>query len=503
MGKKRMIKWLMLVLLIIFCGGCANFQANPTELRIGLAMDIGNLDPLSPDSSHSAVTLSFENLVRKEGKTYIPVLAEGWHVSPDERVWEFTLRSGVLFSDGSVCDAQAVKFSLDRYCRLRKGKGGLADAIEKTEILDQCMIRIVLKKTYAPLLDDLCRHALVVVSPDCVSPKGDIQGKWTRVVGTGPFTFESSQTDQQAMFHRNETYWGEKARIARLALKIIPDEESRALALESGQIDVVYANWDGHGATFSYRRAKILEDKGYKIVTADSSIHKLLVFNTFKIPLQDTAVRSYLYSILKAKQNEIVSGVLVPGEGTEVNSLFSEDSDWFLETANEASDRVIPDQLPSKLRFLVCSSEPHDVVLAQLVQAYLAEKDIKVEIQQTDMAAFWDYLSKKEYDITLIATMGVPYDPWGMLNWGFGKASASIYYNGDLAEQIDLLNQSRRQEWPELQKRIHEQMVVSYAFLPLYREVNFAVMNADIKHLNLYPGQSVLIPWTKIEKSQK
>lgn len=500
MKRKNVFLFFILVFLLIISSGCAEQQENSKALKIGIASDIGNLDPLSPDSSHSAIMLVFENLVRKEGSEYKPVLAEGWSVSPNQKMWEFKLRSGVKFSDGSLCDSQAVKFSLDRLSVVRKGKGGLADLIEKIEVIDKNKVRIILKKSYAPFLDDLCRHSLVIVSPNCVSPIGSYKGKWLKPIGTGPFILQSYKADQEVMFNRNEKYWGEKAKVPFVELKIIADEESRALALEGRQIDLVYANWDGHGATFPYQRAKNLESKGFKIVTGISSIHKVLVFNTFKEPLKNSQLRAYLSSIILEKRKEMVQGLLVSGEGEMVNSLFPETTGWLSSLKDKGKTVKMFHKITEKLRFLVCSSEPHDLAFAQLVQAYLAEKNITVEIQQTDISSFWDLVDKKDYDLTIVTTMGLPYDPWGMLNWAFNNDNPSIYSNQELAKQIDILMQSTAEKKLITQKKIDYILAKSYSFLPLYREVNFAVMNPTIKDFKLISGQSIYLPWSQVEK---
>ncbi|SCM83244.1 hypothetical protein KL86SPO_70102 [uncultured Sporomusa sp.] len=494
---KAWVARLILLLIVILCLGCAG-QDVDGGLRLGIATDIGGLDPLASNSSHSAVTLVFDTLIRKDGNAYRPALATAWQADAGQLVWTFTLRSAVTFSDGTVLDAHSVKFSLDRYCWLRQGKGGLADVIAKTEVLGPTTVRITLNRPYAPLLDDLCRHSLSVISPDCVEPPHNIQGVWARVIGSGPFVLMSNKPRQHAEFSRNDVYWGEKARTAKLLLRIIPDEESRALALEGGQIDMIYANWDGHGATLTYRRAQSLAQKGYNVITGDSSINKLLVFNTVTGPLRHDAVRSYLYEVVRGKTSELVTGLLAPGEGKIATGLFAAGIDW-PEGSLPAPRRVAkPEQMPTKLRFLVCSSEPHDLAVAQLIQAYLAEENISLFIQQADRASFWEFVDKKEYDLTLLATMGVPYDPWGMLTWGFAGESAAIYYTPELARQIELLQHTTQQQRAEVQTNINKLLSASYAFVPLYQEINFAVVRPEVIPFTLLPGQAVLLPWEKM-----
>ena len=63
----------------------------------------------------------FDTLVRRDGTGFVPRLAARWTVAPDARTWEFYLRPGVVFHDGTACDAAAVCRSLIRMARADKG----------------------------------------------------------------------------------------------------------------------------------------------------------------------------------------------------------------------------------------------------------------------------------------------------------------------------------------------------------------------------------------------
>lgn len=98
---------------------------------------------------------------------------------------------------------------------------------------------IELSEAYYPMLTELgCIRPFAMISPNCMidgSTKDGVSG----YIGTGPYVLTDFETDQYAVFERNENYWGEKPEIERITVKVIPDNQTRIMALESGEIDLI------------------------------------------------------------------------------------------------------------------------------------------------------------------------------------------------------------------------------------------------------------------------
>ncbi len=58
-------------------------------------------------------------------------------------------------------------------------------------------------------------------------------------IGSGPFKFVSAETDKEVIIERNEDYWGDKAKLARVRFAIVPDATTQALELRKGSGDVI------------------------------------------------------------------------------------------------------------------------------------------------------------------------------------------------------------------------------------------------------------------------
>jgi len=103
-------------LLTVALAYCLSFQAHAADLAIGLAFDITTMDPHFANIS-SNVTVHgqvFDQLITHDNQRRLqPRLATAWK-NLDDLTWEFKLRQGVKFQDGSEFTAEDVVWSLDR-----------------------------------------------------------------------------------------------------------------------------------------------------------------------------------------------------------------------------------------------------------------------------------------------------------------------------------------------------------------------------------------------------
>jgi peptide/nickel transport system substrate-binding protein len=104
-------------------------------------------------------------------------LAESWTVSPDNLVWEFKIKPGNKFDDGTAVDAAAVKFSFDRLMTLKQGPSGAFPEDMVVAVIDPQTIRFTLKTPFAPFLFTLAHNSASIVNP-LVANKGAETNAW-------------------------------------------------------------------------------------------------------------------------------------------------------------------------------------------------------------------------------------------------------------------------------------------------------------------------------------
>jgi peptide/nickel transport system substrate-binding protein len=183
----------------------------------------------------------FDSLVRRDSESRIePGLAESWRMV-DPLIWEFRLRRGVKFHDGSEFTAEDVRFTLDRVNTLPNNPNPYSSntrSIRRVEIVDPYTIRL---HSEAP---DPLLHAplasIYIVSHRAARDAGPQDFRSGRAsIGTGPYRFVSYTPDAELVLQRNDDYWDQKPIWDRVVFRIISGDAPRVTALLAGDVDVI------------------------------------------------------------------------------------------------------------------------------------------------------------------------------------------------------------------------------------------------------------------------
>src|SRR2546427_3793233 len=174
------------------------------------------------------------------GNPTAPSLAESWLVSPDGRVYEFTLRKGVKFNNGDPLTSEDVKFSFERY----KGAAAKAihDRVAAVETPSPLLVRFRLKNPWPDFMTfyTAASGAGWIVPKKYVEKVGD-DGFKKAPVGAGPYKFVSFNPGVELVLEAFEGYWRKTPSVKRLVFKVIADESTRLAALKRNEVDVVYS----------------------------------------------------------------------------------------------------------------------------------------------------------------------------------------------------------------------------------------------------------------------
>ena len=169
-----------------------------------------------------------------------PSLAESWTVSKDGLTYEFVLRRGVKFHNGELITAEDVKFSFDRY----KGAAAklLKDNVREVQIVDPGRVRFVLKEPWPDFMTfygTSATGAAWIVPKKYVEKVGD-DGFKKAPIGAGPYRVVSYTPGVDLTMEAFEGYWRKVPSVKRLVFRSMADETTRAAALKSGDVDIVY-----------------------------------------------------------------------------------------------------------------------------------------------------------------------------------------------------------------------------------------------------------------------
>ena len=211
------------------------------DLTIGVRSSTAGVDPhyfSQPENFQVSLNM-FEQLVAGSAtEEIVPALATEWTPISDTE-WEFKLREGVLFHDGSDFTAEDVAFSIER---VREGSGPITfasrvEAIEEVEVVDDHTIRLHTSAPVPTLLDDLVNVLIVSSEIGDAGPQDFDSGEAT--IGTGPYKFVSYTPGESVELEAFEDYWGGEPAWDAVTIRTIPDDSAREVALLAGDIDVM------------------------------------------------------------------------------------------------------------------------------------------------------------------------------------------------------------------------------------------------------------------------
>jgi peptide/nickel transport system substrate-binding protein len=214
------------------------------DLTIAVQGSVTSIDPhFHALATNNNVALHiFDRLVHLDGNQRpIPGLATEWK-SLDDLTWEFKLRRGVKFHDGSDFDAADVVASFKRVPWVPNSPSSFVAFVRpivETVVVDSHTLRL---RTAAPApLLPLMLGAVTIINRKAVeAPTGDFNsGK--AAIGTGPFRFAEFVPNDRVVVQRNENYWAEKASWSKVTLKLIGNNAARTAALLAGDVQMIEA----------------------------------------------------------------------------------------------------------------------------------------------------------------------------------------------------------------------------------------------------------------------
>ena len=275
MKKVYFVQFLILLFFTVFVStACNGNKADNNELRYGFTTEPTTLDPLNPANTadgRSILFNVFEGLVKPNvDGTFSPCIAESWTMDQDARTYDFILREGVLFHDGSPVTPSDVKFSLDT--ARDENFDGLKN-IEKIVVTGDRQIKIVLKNTDPEFLPYLTTGIT----------KADNKDREKNVIGTGPFFVESYTPQRNLALVKFDGYrQSGQPHLKKVTIVFFANYDTLMVALSGGSID---------GAIITGSMAARLDRKRFDIFNNRSAAVQLMALNNAVPPFNDIRVR--------------------------------------------------------------------------------------------------------------------------------------------------------------------------------------------------------------------
>jgi peptide/nickel transport system substrate-binding protein len=400
----------------------------PTDtLMIGKTQDPQTLDPaITMDNSEWTITYPcYQRLMRYKveggkGSTNVEgELAESWKVSKDNLVWDFKLRKGQKFDDGSAVDAAAVKFSFDRMMKLKQGPSEAFPTDMKVSIVDPMTVRFTLTKVFAPFLYTLANNGAGIVNPNVMKKANGGEDAKTYLAGntsgSGAFRLTSWQKGQSLVLERNPYYGGKKAALNKVVVRIIAESSNRRLQLESGDLDIAEElPVDQLNAMKSRSDIKVAEFPSFRVTW--------ICLNNKKAPLDNPILRQAIsYSV---DFDGIIKGVL-KGQAKQMRGVIPEGM-WGYDPSVMQYKLDLPraKSLLAKagvsglqMSFLYSSRDPNWEQIGLSLQSNLATLGIKMKMESMAHATLRERQGKGDYDISIGNWSPDFADPYMFMNY--------------------------------------------------------------------------------------
>lgn len=221
-------------------GAVASAQA----LKLGVKLPLTTMDPhfyatFATASAHAAI---WERLVELDAAGQpVARLAKSWRLI-DPLTWEFRLRDGVRFHDGSLFTSQDVVWSFERVFKVQRSPSSFSRYIAGVKVvaIDDTTIRLVTDVPKPLLLFDL-PYVMIGSWRTPAEATTDDFNRGRFVNGTGPYRFAGWSPSERLMLARHDGYWGDKAPWTTVEERTIADDGARTAALLAGDVQAINA----------------------------------------------------------------------------------------------------------------------------------------------------------------------------------------------------------------------------------------------------------------------
>jgi peptide/nickel transport system substrate-binding protein len=464
---------------LLSCSG----KADPNTLVMLIESSPTNLDPrVGVDAQSERIdNLIFDDLLaRGDNLDVAPGLAERWEI-PDPLTYVFHLHRGVKFHDGRPLTSRDVKWTFDSLIqgKVRSTKAAVYRFVDHIDAPDDLTVTFHMKEPSATLLWNLSDGAIGIV------PYGSATEVTADPIGSGPFKFVSAETDKEVILERNDDYWGEKPKLARVRFAVVPDATTRALELRKGSADATI------NALTPDTVLTLGRDPSLAVERAPGTVLAYLGFNLRDPILKDGRVRqAFAYSLDRRPMIEYLwrgqaqpARSVLPPQSWAYNgnvSAYGHDPDKARALLDAAGYPAV-----NGVRFHITmktSTDENTRLMVAVMQQQLRDVGVVLDIRSFEFATFFADVTHGAFQLYGLRWIGGNEDP-DIFEYAFHSAKFPPnganrgYYSNPKVDA--LIDQARREVDPSLRK-------------PTYAEVQ-RILAEDLPYIDLWYLDNVLV----------
>ncbi len=393
-------------------------------LRVVQPNDPGTFEPGRTDeqSYQRIVQQIYDTLTRfDQNGEVVPSLAESWEML-DETHWQFNLREGVKFSDGSDFTANDVLFTIRHNIEenLPNAHYNMID-IDNCTAEDDHTVILALKYPCVTLPNHLANGQCVIASEKAYEEFGGdyINGA---AVGTGAYKLVSYTQGDMIKLTANEYYWKAdegKPYIKDVEMRVIASTDASATEAKTGAYDILIGT-----NTREFENIEATDGMHMELTPTAKTIY--LLMNCKKAPMDDVRVREAFARAIDIKTTvELAYGSTGrPAEAFITPGILGSNSETYKKYFGEGRDIETAKALLAEagyadgidLEITVESPDTQRCDMAEAMQAQVAEAGINLSINKMDYATIKEYLSQGNHQICIYGFTANTMEADGFLN---------------------------------------------------------------------------------------
>ena len=449
MEESIMKKIVALLLALAVLGSFALADdVEPGLLRTAIHYDISTMDVAQTSDNYMIPINVFDRLFETrpvgDSSEVVKSLVEDYSVSEDGLTYSFTLRPGIVFSNGNALTASDVQYSFERLLKVAKYNtdipleivggdqvmSGAADHLEGFSVTDDTHFSVTLAAPNAGFLSELSSPAMSVLDEETTSAAANFGQNTADIIGTGPYIVTEWVSNDHYTLVYNDKYWGEEPSVKKILVRVIPEPSTRDMMFKNGELDIIdLSHLDSAVVASTYKVPPYADH----IVSRPKVGLTYLLMNEKNEFLQDVRVRKAI--AMSIDVDKIIQGIFM-GDAIRENGIipigiwgyadlepFAYDPEGAKALLKEAGyeDGAIHFELS-----MDATVDTSTQLIYATISQQLAAVGIKAEVVSHDHSAWLALRSAGAMD-SFVARWGMDYnDPANIMYTFFGSEENSV-----------------------------------------------------------------------------
>ncbi len=434
----------------------------------------------------------------------VPALAESYEINAAGDEYTFHLRRDVKFTDGTPFTADVVKWSIDRVISLAGDPSWLViDYVKSVDVVDDYTVRfnlnfpcgffpsLVATVPYFPVNPNIYPVDTIVRDP------GELKGG--AIVGLGAYKIVSFKRDEEIILDKNELYFGKKANIDRIVIRQFADATTMRLALERGEVDLVYKTLNPSDIADLEKNPEFTTNK------MSGPYIRYMCFETSESVFKDKRLRQAFGALINRQEiiDKVYLGQAEPLYSMIPNGMIFHTNDFktALGDGNVAKANSLLAELgytaANPFEFELWYTPSHygdaEVNLAEVMKANLEKSPaMKVTIKSAEWATYRDQWSNKQMPAYFLGWYPDYIDPdnyTAAFAGTVGSAGLGIFFSDPRFDELFIKEQSspdnavRKAVFEELQALWTEECPT----VPILQAYLYVFTKKNIKNVKIGP----------------